>query len=76
MALGDTEKNVRLEALRQIVNMQAMFALLIHRAKEDNEDVVSLLKRYKERILFMSRDSQPIVICAAIKLIDLMRGKN
>ena len=33
----------------------------------------SLLKRYKERILFMSRDVQPVVICAAIRLIDLMR---
>ena len=34
---------------------------------------MSLLKRYKERILFMSRDVQPVVICAAIKLIDCMR---
>ena len=41
---------------------------------EDNEDVTSLLQRYKERILFMSRDVQPVVICAAIRLIDSMRG--
>ena len=41
--------------------------------EEENEDVESLLKRYKERILFMSRDVQPVVICAAIKLIDCMR---
>lgn len=41
--------------------------------EEENEDVMSLLKRYKERILFMSRDVQPVVICAAIKLIDCMR---
>lgn len=42
-------------------------------SEEENEDVESLLKRYKERILFMSRDVQPVVICAAIRLIDLMR---
>ena len=43
--------------------------------EEENEDVMSLLKRYKERILFMSRDVQPVVICAAIKLIDCMRRR-
>lgn len=43
--------------------------------EEENEDVESLLKRYKERILFMSRDVQPVVICAAIKLIDCMRRR-
>lgn len=39
-----------------------------------NDDVINLLKRYKQRILFMSRDQQPIIIIAIIRLIDLMNG--
>lgn len=41
-----------------------------------NEDVRDVLRRYKQRILFMSRDQQAIVIIAIIRLIDLMKEKG
>ena len=41
-----------------------------------NDDVRELLNRYKQRILFMSRDTQSVVIIAIIQLIDQMREKK
>lgn len=43
--------------------------------EDDANDVVrDVLRRYKARILFMSRDSTPVVIMAVVTLIDEMKG--
>lgn len=42
--------------------------------EEGNEVVREVVRRYKARILFMSRDTQPVVIMAVISLLDKMRG--
>ena len=44
------------------------------REEEGKEVVREVVRRYKARILFMSRDAQPVVIMAVVSLIDEMRG--
>lgn len=44
------------------------------REEEGNEVVREVVRRYKARILFMSRDTQPVVIMAVVSLIDAIRG--
>lgn len=75
LSLGDSDGTVRLEAIRSLIHMSVMNQSLMNRADEYwNDDVRDLLKRYKQRILFMSRDQQSLNIIAIIRLVDIMHG--
>ena len=75
-ALGDSESTIRLEAVRQLVQLYCFARTVRIRLREDdaNDVVRDVLRRYKARILFMSRDSAPVVIMAVVTLIDEMKG--
>ena len=75
-ALGDSESTIRLEAVRQLVQLYCFARTVRIRLREDdaNDVVRDVLRRYKARILFMSRDSAPVVIMAGVTLIDEMKG--
>ena len=77
LSLGDGDGTVRLEAIRSLIHMSDMNQSFIYRANDHwNDDVKDLLKRYKQRILFMSRDQQSLNIIAIIRLVDIMHGLN
>ena len=75
-ALGDSESTIRLEAVRQLIQLYCFARTVRIRLREDdaNDVVRDVLRRYKARILFMSRDSAPVVIMAVVTLIDEMKG--